>query len=315
MNRKSLTIIIFTLMSAVASAQADTVINDPVDHHALFTGAGWGNNMIWLGSTISRNQPFEYGVLAYSLNEKLTLSGTGFYLPELESSAPAFWSLGASYSLDITKWLNLTGSLYRYLVKPALADTLFGNFNYGDITMGVDWKILYTEISYSSFLMKDPPFYIQVTNSRSFQTPDFFNGKANISFDPYVNLLFGKLITSQTFDGTTTVTTTQTYVTPVTSGSGNSTTSGHGTSQGQGSSTTGTTTTTTTTTTTVPTSTTVYTESFRLTDMEVGLPVSLNFNFMSIEAEASYHYPLYSDSSLSSPKGFIFMVSAFFKIF
>jgi hypothetical protein len=49
--------------------------------------------------------------------------------------------------------------------------------------------------------------------------------------------------------------------------------------------------------------------------MEFGLPVSFNLNIMSLEAEVSYVLPMYSDQSYPGPRGFIFSLSAFFKIF
>ena len=237
------------------------------------------------------------------------------------------------YSHDLTKWLDISAGASRYLVRPELTDTLFSNFNYADITLGIDWKILYTQVSYGWFLIKDPPSYLQVKNSRYFETPSFFKGKANISFYPYANLLFGGLITAETIDGTEVLTTTQTIVTPISptglqgAGTGTGTGQGSGTGQGAGAgqgsgtgsgTTTGTgssSTTTTTTTTTVPTSSTVYSENFNLMEIEVGLPVSFNLKFMSLEADLSYIFPTYTDPAYPAPKGFVLMFSAYFKIF
>jgi hypothetical protein len=153
------------------------------------------------------------------------------------------------------------------------------------------------------------------------------------------------MITAETFSGTTLITTIQTYTSPVSSvsgpnsgtdagsgsGSGTGAGSGAGTGSGSGagtdsgtgsgsSSTTGNTSTTTsttitTTTTPVPTTSTVYSENFRLIEIEFGLPVALNLNFMTLEAEASYLLPAYSDNAYTGPKGFIFTISALFKIF
>lgn len=300
-------------------SQTDTA---ETDRHAFYAGAGYGSNMIYLGSTISQNLPFGYGALSYSPGGEIFFTGSAFYLPGLEDRAPAFYSASVSYNHEFNSWFDISAGIYRFMVRPELTDTLFSNFNYADVTLGIDWRILYTEVSYGAFIMADPPAYLQVKNSRYFETPSFFRGKANISFTPYVNLLFGDLVTSETWEGTELVTTTQTFTTPVTtttgggSGMGPGSGSGSTTGQGQGSgSSSGTTTTTTTTTTEVPTTTTIYSESFDLIDIEIGLPVSFNLDFMSLEAEASYVLPMYSDPSYPGPKGFVFMVSAFFKIF
>jgi hypothetical protein len=91
--------------------------------------------------------------------------------------------------------------------------------------------------------------------------------------------------------------------------------SGSGSSTTTGNTSTTTSTTITTTTTPVPTTSTVYSENFRLIEIEFGLPVALNLNFMTLEAEASYLLPAYSDNAYTGPKGFIFTISALFKIF
>lgn len=303
-------------------SQADsTSSSKEADRHAFYTGAGYGNNMIYLGSTISKDLPFGYGAISYILGGELSLTGSTFYLPALEPSSPAFSSISLYYNHEFTKWFDVAAGLYRYMVKPSLTDTLFGNFNYADLTLGFDWKILYTEVSYGGFLVKDPPSYLQVKNSRYFETPSFFKGKANISFFPYANLLFGDLTMAETWNGTEIITTTQTLVTPVspagTQGSGNGQGPGGGSGQGPGTGTgTGTSTTTTTTTTTeVPTTNTVYSEKFDLIEIEIGLPVAINFDFMSVEADLSYIFPTYSDPDYPAPKGFVFMLSAIFKIF
>ncbi len=229
-------LIILLVIPVNAMSQPDTVsAPEKTDRHAFYTGAGYGSNMIWLGSTISQNQPFQYGAVAYSLFEKLTFSGSAFYLPNLAPSAPAFYSASIYFNHDITSWLDISAGAYSYMVRPILTDTLFGNFNYADINLGIDWKILYTEINYGAFVMKEPPTYFQVKNSRYFETPSFFRKKANFSFFPYVNLLFGNLITEYTYNGTEIITTTQTLVTPVTTTTSTGQGSGSGTGQGSGS--------------------------------------------------------------------------------
>ena len=320
---------------------------------SLYAGMGYGSNMVYLGSTISRNQPFGYAYLALGLTHDLFLSASAFNLSYFEPFV-AFYSGALTYSHDFNSWFDISAGVYRYQVQPSLADTLFSNFTYGDVAAGIDWRLLYTEISFGGFIMKDPQTYLQVKNSRYFMTPGFSKKKAFISFDPYVNLLFGNMITVESYSGTTLVTTTQTYTSPVSSasgtdsgagagsGSGSGTGSGAGSGAGAGSGSgsgsdsgsgsgsgsdsgsgsgsstdpgTAPATTTTTTTTPVPITSTVFSENFRLIEIEFGLPVALNLDFMILEAEASYLLPAYSDSAYPGPKGFIFTVSALFKIF
>jgi hypothetical protein len=50
-------------------------------------------------------------------------------------------------------------------------------------------------------------------------------------------------------------------------------------------------------------------------EIDFGLPVALNTDFMTIEAEVNYVLLLYNDPVYGSPKGFVFMLSGFFRIF
>ena len=50
-------------------------------------------------------------------------------------------------------------------------------------------------------------------------------------------------------------------------------------------------------------------------EIEVGLPVSFNLKFISLEADISYILPTYTDAAYPAPKGFVLMFSAYFKIF
>lgn len=252
-----------------------------VSRHSLFTGAGYGSNMIWLGSTISQNQPFSYGSIAYGFNNELYVTFSAVHLSEM---APylAFYSGSLSYNHVFNKWFDISAGLNRYEVVTSLTDTLFGSFTYADFTLGFDWKLLYTKMSVGGLMSYDNQLYVQVRNSRYFQTPYFFKGKANISFDPFVNLLMGTYTQAETSEGTPVVLFPP-YRKWQTSYSQNSTTT--------------------------------YSRRFGFLDLDMGLPVSLNTGFMTIEAEAGYVLPIYKDSDYPRPEGFIFLLSAFFRIF
>ncbi|MDX9948559.1 MAG: hypothetical protein RBS38_14455 [Bacteroidales bacterium] len=151
---------------------------------------------------------------------------------------------------------------------------------YGNFTLGFDWKILYTKMSAGSVLSEGNGTYLQMRNSRYFQTPAFADGKAYISFDPYVNMLFGTLTRTITADGTT-IGISRPF------GSGKA---GRNSTQ----------------------NTTTY---FGLMELDMGIPVSLNAGSFTLEAETGYVFTLYSDAEAANPKGFIFMVNCYYKIF
>ena len=310
-----------------------------VDRHALYTGAGYGSNMIYLGSTISRDQPYSFANITYSLMSRLYVSASAVNLLHFKPLA-AFYIGGLSYNHVFNSWFDISGGAYRYQVDKTLADTLFNSFTYGEITLGIDWKLLYTRIGYGRLISQNPQNYLQIKNSRYFQTPGILGNKLNISFDPYIDLLFGTLLTSEIITGTSEVITITQYATPFSSGndySGNPTqgsgsgsgspggngygspsASGQGSGSGSGSSVPAGTTqtvTTSTSTTTVPVTTTTFKENFGLIEIEFGLPVSFNTDIMTLETEASYILPAYTDPYFPGPKGFVFTLSLFLKIF
>jgi hypothetical protein len=268
-----------SVLAQTGSSETDTNIV----RHSLYTGAGYGSNMIYLGSTISQNQPYAYGSLTYGYKNQLYASASAVHLSGLDPFL-AFYIGALNYNHVINSWFDIAAGIYRYQIPSSLTDTLFSNFTYADLTLGFDWKLLYSKLSFGGLFSEENQTYFQFRNSRYFQTPELFKGKANISFDPYSNLMFGTLIEIET--------STETSV--VASSPGRKWKQNN-TSQG----------------------TTTSTSSKKLGIMEIdfGLPVALNTDFMTIEAEVSYVLPLYEDPVYYSPKGFVFMLSGFFRIF
>jgi hypothetical protein len=237
---------------------------------------------VYLGSTISQDQPYGYGSLIYGFNSKLYASVSAVHLSGL-SPFVSFYIGSLSYSHVFNSWFDISTGLYRYQVSPSLTDTLFSNFTYGDLTLGFDWRLIYSKISVGGLLSEENQAYFQLRNSRFFKTPAFFNDKAYISFDPYVNLLFGTLITTETSTETS-VTLSSPYRKWRTYNQ-------------------------------TSTTSTTYTRKFGLMEIDFGLPVSFNTDFITIEAEAAYVLPMYDDPDYPGSKGFIFLLSGIFRIF
>lgn len=252
-----------------------------VSHHSLFTGIGFGSNMIYMGSTISGNQPFGYAAVTYGYNNEffatvstVHLSGTDPYF--------AMFSGSLNYSHVFNSWFDISAGISGYQFGHTFADTLFSNFIYGDLTLGIDWRLIYTKVSLGGLISDESSAYFQLRNSRFFQTPKFFKDKVYVSFDPYVNLLFGTLIKAETTSGTM-------ISNPTSIGrwdSGSQITPG-----------------------------TSYTSTFGILEIDLGLPVSLNFDRLTVEAESGYVFPAYNDPEFPGPKGFVFLLSAYFRIF
>jgi len=282
----SLTLQAFAINMAAQSSDSTktqpdtTVIAEKSSVHSFYAGAGYGSNMIYLGTTMSQDHSFGYTSFSYGLMDKFYLSATGYTINDFTPFL-AFYSLGLSFNHAFNSWFDISLSLSRYNVAESLRDTLFNNFTYADATLGFDWRILYSKISVGGLMAGESQFYIQTRHSRYFETPSFADDKAFFSFDPYVNLLFARMISIETTDGTST--TVSPGYRPWRSNT-------------QGSSAT-------------------YTETFGPMEIDFGLPIAFSYDFFTIEVEPGYVMPFYSDTGATGMKGFLFLASAFFRIY
>ena len=284
--------------------------------HALYANFGYGSNMIYLGSTISQNQSYGYGSLIYGFKGALYASFSAVHLDNYDPFM-AFYIGSLSYNHTFNSWFDISAGLYRYQFAGSLQDTLFNSFYYGNVTLGFDWKILYTKISGWTIFAGGDQGYLQVRNSRFLQTPAFGKKKVFFSFDPYVNILFGSLTRIET--STDTIITVSSPFLKNVSGAGSGSGYGHGSGNGSGagngagSSTTSGSGTSSSSSQTV--SNTTFTSDFALMEIDFGIPVSFNTDRFTIEAEPGYILPIYNDAIYQSMKGFVITFSLFIKIF
>jgi hypothetical protein len=284
----TLSLIIGLLFPKTGLSQADSLSSSVSDSskkaetpaHSVYIGAGYGSNMVYLGSTISQDQPFGYAALTYSFKGTLFLTASAVSLSKLDPIT-AFYTGSLGFSHTFNQWFDISAGVSRYQVHKSLTDTLFNSFNYADLNLGFDWKILYTKVSVGGLISEQSSIYLQLKNSRYFETPDFFRKKLNISFDPYFNILFGKMTEVETTTGTEI-----NLYPPFRKGASGSTTT-----------------------------TTKYTEIFGLMELDFGLPIALNASRFTIEIEPGYILPVYEDPAYPGTKGFLVMASAYIKIF
>ncbi len=248
--------------------------------HSLFAGAGYGSNMIYLESTISGGRPYYSAIVTYGYKNSLYISASASHI-ERTSPFIAFSSLDINYRHTFNSWFDISADLAGYKTAGMLQHTLFSDFAFANITSGFDWKILYTKLSLGGVFSINTRGYIQLRNSRYFQTPDIFKGKAFISFDPNINMLFGEVVKITTTSGETKV--------------GYSPPFKHGKKQPA-----------------IPVET--FSSKFGLMDVEFSLPVTLNFKKFSIEGEPEYFLPAYTNKDYPAPKGFSFYLTVYFRI-
>ena len=278
----TIAVLTFLLLPRLVLSQSDTILqNTEEQNHSLYAGVNYGSNLIYLGSTISGNLPYFSAALTYSLKNKLFISASASHVSET-SPYIAFSSLSASYTQTINSWFDYSASAAYYKTAESLQETLFNDFGYINLTAGFDWKILYTKLSFSGVLSEANGGYIQIRNSRYFQTGLFLKEKAFISFDPNFSFLFGQIVDVESTTGSSKYRNAPPF----------------GRFKRNPGSTT-----------------TEYSYSFGMIDTEFSLPVTLNFSNFSIEAEALYILPVYSNPEYSSPEGFSFNITALIKIF
>ena len=291
-SRVNLYCILIILVPLNVVSQTDSVqtLTNPADtsktistgsQHSLYTGIGYGSNLIYLGSTISQDQPYGYGALTYGFKNEFYATVSAIHLSRLDPFL-AFYTGSLNYTHVFNSWIDISAGVSRYQVNSSLADTLFSNFTYGDLNLGIDWRLIYSKLSVGGLFSDENQAYFQLRNSRYFQTPEFFKNKVYVSFDPYVNLLFGTLLKTET--------STETSVTIA-----------------------------------FPfrkwrlkrqsTPEITYSRKFGIMEVDFGLPVALNTDFMTVEAEANYILPVYEDPDFPGPKGFVFMLSCSVRIF
>jgi hypothetical protein len=277
-----LLVLALTGFTSIGLSQTDTtIIKKGKGNHddSLYGSAGYGSNMIYLGSTISDNLPFFSSSLIYGLDNKLFISATASHINKL-SPFVALYSITGSYNQTVNSWFDYSANIAFYSTPQLLKEKLFNNFGLVNLTTGFDWKLLYTRLSVSEIVSESSSTYFQIRNSHYFQTGRFFKQKAFLSFDPNINLLFGRLVKIETTSGS--------------QQTGNAPPFKH-LKKKQNTSTS-------------------YSYVFGMMDTEFSLPVTLNLNNISLEAEALYILPAYSNREYSAPEGFSLNLTVYIKL-
>jgi hypothetical protein len=262
-------------------AQSDTVTNKKEQTHSLYAGFDYGSNLIYLGTTISGDLPYYTPSLTYGFKDKLFFSASATHVNNTNPYI-AFISMSASYNKAVNDWFDYSASISYFKTAESLQETLFHTFGLINFTSGFDWKLLYTKLSFSGVMSESSSGYIQIRNSRYFQTGQFFRKKAFLSFDPNFSFLFGRLVEIETANGASKFANAPPFVQAKKNHNN---------------------------------TTTTYSYRFGMMDTEFSLPVTLNFTKFSLQAETLYILPVNSTPGYSSAKGFSLNISAYFKIF
>lgn len=249
--------------------------------HSLYAGVGSGSNMIFLGSSISHDHLFYTTALTYGYKNCFYASVSASHITEVNPFV-AFYALSLNYNHVFNTWFDISSSVSAYKTPSSLRDILFSDFAFINLTTGFDWKLVYTKVSFGDLISDENRGYIQIRNSRYFETPEFFKGKGQISFDPNINTLFGELVKITSITGVTKY--------------GSSPPFRHLKKNPNNTSES-------------------ISYKFGLMDFEFSLPVTFSYGNISIEAEPSYILPAYKNTDYPAPEGFTFYLNINFKIF
>lgn len=276
------------------AADPDTTLNEE-SAVSLYSLIGYGSNMIYLGSTISQDQPYGYGSVTLGIKDAFYATVSAVHLANINPFT-SFYIGSLNYSHAFNTWIDISAGAYRYQVTPSLTDSLFNSFWYGDLTLGIDWRLLYTRLSAGSMLAGDNMAFFQVKNSRNFKTPGFTKKKVYFTFDPYINILFGPLTSVESNSDTIIITTYPYHSGGYGQGSGSGTTTGTGSY-------------------TQTITSTDYSTKFGIMEIDFGLPVAFNSSRLTIEAEPGYVLPMHEDMNYPGLKGFVFTITCYIRIF
>lgn len=274
----------FLQMTGTATPVTETLQRSEADTtgsaHSFYTGFGLGSNMVYLGTSISGQQPYEYAAVTYGLKDELFASASVFHFHETDPFL-AFYNASLNYSHVVNDWFDFSATISGFYVPEEYQESIFSSFGFGDITLGFDWKLLYTKVSASCITSSGTQVYFSIRNSRYFETSSFLGGKGTISFDPYLNTLFGTMVKVES-----------------PSGSANRATPAFKPWMK-----------------TTPVPGTTYYYIYGPLEIDLGVPVAFNYDTFTVEAEPCYVFPFYSEEDDLSPGGFVFNLSIIFRIF
>lgn len=252
----------------------------PFYNHSIFLGTGFGNDLLYTGTTLTDNSPFLSADILYSYKGKLWTSATIYNLPDWGVKFPLLdASLG--YNHVFNDYFDIAGSVSYYHSSGSVKEELYDSFSWFRLSGGFDWYWIYSKVTYGRILAEDSGSYLYFRNSRYFRTASWGKSKTYISVDPNINLLFGN--------------STQISAT-LRPGTGNPDRPGQG---GLGRN-------------------PVNTDSsnqFNILQTEISVPVSLYIQNFTIDAEPLLLFPHNSNEDNPDMKGFYIFLNISYRIF
>lgn len=249
--------------------------------HTFYTGAGYGSNLIYYGTSVSGNQPYYSAELLYAWDGGIWAGVGLFHLPGNQPFF-SFVDLSAGYNYVINQVFDAGLSISQYFGGESLDTTLYSNYTFLSAKLGIDWGLAYTALSPGWLLAEANSFYLMVENSRFFRTPELGKNGNYFTINPGVSFMFGSYA----------------WLTQMRRQGGG----GGGQGPGPGG------------TKSFYNTTTELRENFRLLDLQLGVPIAFNTKRLSLEFEPAYFYNFIDDENGKNSGQFYFTAGVFLKI-
>lgn len=188
--------------------------------------------------------------------------------------AVAFYDFSLGISHTFNSWFDASLTLSRYNTAEQLKETFFDNSNYFSVAAGVDWLLLYSNVAYSTMLSSDSRHYLKIANSHYFQISQLWDGNGQLWIDPSFNFIL-----SNYDEGKTALV------------------KGNKPPQGGGG---------------VPV--VEYSKVFGLSELELSLPMALDFKNTTLEVNPYYSFVVKKDAIFPSSSGFCLLVNLYIKL-
>lgn len=261
----------FSLSAFSQNQNSDSTLVEN-ERHSLILGAGYGSNMRFPGIKLMESQPYLSSDLTYAYNNLLTANVALYHLPGIQPSVAFYdFSLGIAYTFN--SYFDAALTLSRYCTANQLKETFFDNANYISASAGLDWRLIYTNVSYSAMLASESQHYLRIANSHYLPIKQLKKGRGQFWIDPSVNFILSSYYSESSSDG---------------NGNGNKPSQEEETIQ--------------------------YDQLFGLTELEISLPMAVDFGKATLEVNPYYSVEIKKDALYPASSGFCLYINLYIKL-
>ena len=243
-------------------------------NHSLVYGGGYGSNLRFSGIKLLEQQSYFSTDLTYGYKDLITANIALYHLPGIQPSV-AFYDFSLGIAHTFNSYFDAALTLSRYCTANQLKETFFDNANYISASAGLDWRLIYTNVSYSAMLASESQHYLRIANSHYLPIKQLKKGKGQFWIDPSVNFILSSYYSESSSDENG-------------NGNGNKPSKEEETIQ--------------------------YDQLFGLTELEISLPMALDFGKATLEVNPYYSVEIKKDALYPASSGFCLYINLYIKL-